>query len=105
MQQNKTIIFLQDGINSTNSEQFLYHDLDSTNFSYIILISTSTDSKIIYLVKEGYEDWSLEEIYNDDLPKKDKRKLVSLFLMTSENVDSIIALFGCNLHVLSNFKK
>jgi len=107
---NKTIIFLQDGINLVEKCKFLYNELGEENFNYIILITTSSDPKVSSLARKddhGFRTVTLEEAYEDNLDKKTQRKIVKYILNTSDGkvIDTAIELFSCNMHILSHYKE
>ena len=108
-QNNKTIIFLQDGINYSSNLKFLFNELDQDNFSFVILITTSSDLKLNELKGPNFTFilLFLEEM-NQNLIKKDDQKelLKAILKITDENEIAMASSFlSCNLHILSKFKE
>lgn len=106
---NKKIIFMQDGINYSNDLKCLFHKIGTDNFSFIILTTTSSDSKLKHLSGPnfGFIMFPLEEM-NQTLIKKDDKKILlkSILKITDENeIAMVSSLLSCNLHILSKFKE
>ena len=108
-QNNKTVIFLQDGINYSPEMKFLYDWLKIDFFSFIILITTSSDSKLDQLRNPnfGFKIFILEEMDQNKLNEDDKKKIVKTILKINNEdyIAFITSLFSCNFHILSKFKE
>ena len=84
----------------------MYHELGTQNFNCIILITSSSDPKISSLTRDGFITFTLNGADEHNLSHEDQRKIVKIVLnISDENViDSVIELFSCNLHILSDYK-